>query len=144
MNYFKKYILVLGFLFCQVSSASEWENIGYMPNGNGVYSAALIESAGVFSKKITVWFKADYKLHEIGCGDVERGPNVYCIAAKNREQEEPKETIYKVIIDCDRKTLYPVEGRSLDFRGRQVVDNKLNLDSYPGSIGESLVGQYCN
>lgn len=143
MNAIEKYIFVFGVLFFQIALASEWQSIGHVPNGSVAYSAALIESSGVFSKKVTIWFKAEYKLLEADCNGPDGRPNVYCIAAENKEQEKPRETTYKVIIDCDRNSLYPVEGSSLDFNGRQVTDNKLNLSSYPGSIGESLIGQYC-
>lgn len=140
MRFLNKSAVALSCFFSPILLASDWQSFGEMPSGEGSYNAALIESNGFLSKKVTIWFRASYKLHERDCG---AETNVYCNAAKNKDQEMPKETIYKLIIDCDRKSIIRIDGSSVDFGGRQVSDNNLNLDPYPGSIGELLTTRYC-
>ncbi len=140
MSFLNKISLVFGCLLSHNLFAANWQSLGEMPNGEGAYSAALIESTGFLSESVTIWLKASYTLNERGCGDEN---NVYCNAAKNKDQEKPRETIYKLVIDCDRKVITRISSHSVDFAGRQVSDNNLNLEPYPGSIGELLTNSYC-
>ena len=147
MNASRILLISVAILSSAAASAEEWQHFQDMPESKGVYETILIETKGVFYKEAVIWLRANYNLDETKCdsayndssSSIEIAYRDGCIA---RTKNEPKESIYKLSLDCSDKTINSLQASSKNHFGKPVSDS-LSISDYPGSIGFSLIQHYC-
>lgn len=153
MNTSRLLIIFAAILSPAVASTDKWQHFQDMPESKGTYETILIETKGIFSKEVIIWLRASYNLGETKCNNAYSDSssdssfeNAYqnanqagCIA---RAKNEPKESIYKLSLNCSNKTVNYLQVSSKNHFDKPVTDSA-SIGDYPGSLGFSLIQHYC-
>ncbi len=147
MTPYKYIALTTATLLTTTVNAEEWQRVQDIPGDKGVYETILIERTGLINKEVSIWLRANYKLDESSCAknssdslsEKTQSMNVYCIA---RTKNEPKESVYKVTLNCSDGKVSHTLHSSINHDGKPVHDD-LNIGEHPGSLGFSLLQYHC-
>ncbi len=147
MNISRLLLIPVTIFSSAAASAEEWQHFQDMPESKGVYETILIETKGIFYKEAIIWLRANYNLDETKCDNAYNSPSSSIeIAYRNRcivrTKNEPKESIYKLSLDCSNKTINYLQVSSKNHFGKPVSDS-LSIGDHPGSLGFSLIQHYC-
>lgn len=145
---------ILFLMNSSMADDSHWIPFSHKNELGEEYSISLIKEEGLFSKKYISWAKVSRKVDDFSCDRAPTEINIsdslnliyhkqYCAAAAARARSIPVEEIYKITIECDKKSINWISENSVNASG-SIVKPIFQVGTYPGSFGYALMEHYCN